>query len=155
MNNKTTVSTRYLSLLYWFMAGFVLPFFVNLVLGFILGIFLVAVPLLTSPIVSGIVFYVVGLFGLLIGIQFTSKWLGRRYVIPDAEKVARYASLYMLAIGLVLRIAGIIMNGAVQIETAAFLLTVVIFYFLSKRFIENNTAIADMSIPQAPTVPTV
>jgi hypothetical protein len=150
MKEKKASAEWYIAATHWLTAGFAIPFVLTLVLSFPL-IFLLAKYESNSNLL-GTTVALISVVGIWLGVIYSSRYLDKTYVIKDADKIINLATLYLVVVGGGFRVYGTIYAGTFHYTDLGFLIGVVVFYFVSKKYVKNNTISAPQAQPQVPTV---
>jgi hypothetical protein len=76
----------------------------------------------------------IGWFGPLVGAQF----IARKFIVTDKARITKYATLIILIIGGGYRLYGVFIMGDIFYQDFAYLISIFLFYFSSKKFLKNN-----------------
>lgn len=140
MKEKKEAKDWYIAATHWLTAGFVMPFLVNLVIGF--AIF----PLLNleSGILTLIISLVSAVLAIWLGVMYSANYLRKRYIVRDKNKVIVSATIYLFVLRVGYNIyyfwgAEKINITEVVFEAIGIILVVVLFYLFSKKYIKEDT----------------
>ncbi|TAK57411.1 hypothetical protein EPO17_02015 [Patescibacteria group bacterium] len=150
MKEKKASAEWYIAATHWLTAGFAIPFVLTLVLSVPLIVLLSKYG--NSNYLVGTVVALINILGIWLGVIYSSKYLDKTYIIKDANKIINLATLYLAVIGGGFRVYNIIHTGIFPYTDLGFLVGLVIFYMVSKKYVKNNYVSAPQPQSQVPVV---
>ncbi len=148
MKEKKASAEWYIAATHWLTAGFAIPFVLTLLLS--VPVTLLLAKYANGNYLQGTVFVLVSILGIWLGVIYSSRYLDKTYVIKDANKIINFSTAYLAIIGGGFRVYEVIQTGILHYTDLGFLVGVVVFYFVSKKYVKNNSISASQA--QVPIV---
>lgn len=145
MNQKKIKSTTYIAVIYWLLAGFLIPviggFIVTVILSPLFFISSIRTVAITGGSVGATIFQtVVVALTVWFGAWYGSRFVGRKYIISQPGKMANI-SVILTAIRIF--VPGFLFVSATAIDVISNIFLVIIFYFLSRHYLSR---VEDISV---------
>jgi len=137
MKEKKQSKDWYVAVTHYLTAGFAIPWIAALVLGIPLTILIGTNHIMFLTIVMSIIW----LLSIWLGVMYGAKYVNKTYVIKNRDHVAKLAVTYLAIIGGVYRFFILFFKGMATpliVELVFFATGVALFYFLSKKYIQND-----------------
>lgn len=133
MKQKKVSSNWYIATTHWLTSAFAIP----LILGFI---FLYIIGYIYINYKINMALLIVPFYPLVywLGAKYSASYLNRTYIIKDSNDIAKKATIIAVIIGGIYRLLQI-MGGKITIEQLAFVLSMIAFYFASKKYIKQDS----------------
>lgn len=138
MKEKKTSADWYVAATHW------LTTLITATVGGVILIFLAA--LTGSPVLVAIVSVIAWPFMVWLGVIYSSRYLDRTYIIKDAKHVVLLSTIYLVIVAGGIRLLDFMQTGIIKIEYIGFIIGLIIFYMMSRKYIKDNTI--------APEIPT-
>lgn len=142
---KKQSASWYIAATHWLTSGFVIPliltFIIVLVLGLVFGKNLESSATLiafASILYSPLVYW--------LGVMYSARYVNKKYDIKDSNEIAKLATLYLVVVGGGYRIFQIINGSGLTVEHIGFVLTVIVFYIASKKYIRSSDAVIQQGV---------
>lgn len=103
----------------------------------------------SSGILSSMIKWLILLVGLCVGAIFTSKYISQKYILNNAGKIAKLAVIYFIIIDGIHFIYSIAKKFSFSelIYIVPFAISAVVFYLLSKRYLQNTEVVEKQTNP--------
>ena len=137
MKEKKQSKDWYVAVTHYLTAGFAIPWVIVLVFGIPLTILIGTSHIMFLTIAMSIVW----LLSIWLGVMYAAKYINKTYVIKNRDHVAKLAATYLVIIGGVYRFFIFFFKGVALpliVELIFFATGVALFYFLSKKYIQND-----------------
>lgn len=164
MDTRKASAPAFIAAVHYILAGFVIPFLGGFLLGIVLGI--AGVPVGQGPL-GGLIMAPFSLLLLFLGVMYSSRFVQKRYIIPDAMQIVNLSTIYLVAIRALFMALGVafLLSAAaagtpeagalpmiVGIGIVQTILETAVFYFSSKNFFTQGSGLGmDIGAPQAQT----
>lgn len=140
MKEKKQSANWNIAATHWLTSGFAIPFLMTLVIGIPLVILIGEKNIVPLAIASQIVYF----FSIWLGVIYSSKYIAKTYIVNDKDKIANLSTIYLIIIGGGFRLYNFLTKG-IDIEfiinACGFVVVVLIFHILSKKYLKNTEAI--------------
>lgn len=148
MNEKKQSSAWYIAATHWLTSFFL----ASIMLG-LLSVFIGLFQLVTPEQAGGILFRIANLLVIIIlfwfTIQYSAKYINKKYIIDDPQMIVNLSTLYVLIVSGGLQLYSILTVGfslTSFFDLAYLLAMLAAFYMISKRFLVHS-ATAPTSTP--------
>lgn len=136
MKSKKESADWYIAATHWLTAGFAIPFVLALVLGIPLTLILGK----ENITLLAFAFIILSILSIWLGVIYSSKYLNKTYIIKNADQIVILSTIYLVLVGGGFRVYKFIQTGVFTYEYIGFAIGIIIFYFVSKKYIKNNSA---------------
>jgi hypothetical protein len=137
MKEKKQSKDWYIAATHWLTSGFAIPFLMTLIIGIPLVILIGEKNIIPLVIASQIVYF----FSIWLGIIYSSKYITKTYIVNDKDKIANLSTIYLIVLGGGFRIYNLLTKGMdieFIINACGFVVVVLIFHILSKKYLRNT-----------------
>lgn len=138
---KKQSANWYIAATHYLTAGFVIPFIGGLALGFVH--YFIVLP--QSDILALAISAVESAILICLGVVYGARFVNRRYVITDASKIVKLATIYYVVLASVGWAASLLFLSLVPVEQGVIatgitssVVNIGLFYILSKKYIQSG-----------------
>lgn len=133
MKEKKQLKSWNIAITHWLTAGFVMPFLINLLAVFVIF------PLIEieSTIQVFIIDFILALMAVWLGVVYSAKYLRRKYIIVDKNKVVILSTIYLFVIRIVYFL--VVSRENLSYEITITIIISLLFYVLSNKYIKEDT----------------
>lgn len=134
MENKKQSASWNIAATHWLTSGFVVPFIINIVVLYTFrGLGKAALPLTWIVLILPPIVY-------WLGVMYSASYINKKYIITNSNEIALLSTIYLVVIVGGFRTIGWMRSDleSILIDVAIFVISVIVFYFASKKYIKNT-----------------
>ena len=138
--NWNIAATHYLT------SGFAIPF----IMGLILGVPAAIIVGKDNAVLLTIVLSIIWLVSIWEGIMYSAKFIAKTYIVNDKNKIATLSTIYLIVLGSAFRLYNLSSKGiniSFIIDAVFFVVVVILFYILSKKYLQNTELTMNPTTP--------
>jgi hypothetical protein len=138
--NWNIAATHYLT------SGFAIPF----IMGLILGVPAAIIVGKDNAVLLTIVLSIIWLVSIWAGIMYSAKFIAKTYIVNDKNKIATLSTIYLIVLGSAFRLYNLSSKGiniSFIIDAVFFVVVVILFYILSKKYLQNTELTMNPTTP--------
>lgn len=91
-----------------------------------------------NPLIVFIASIIAWPFMIWLGVIYSVRYLNKTYVIKNAKQIVILSTIYLTIVAGGFRLYEFLQTGVIKIEYISFVVGVIIFYFLSKKYLKEN-----------------
>jgi hypothetical protein len=132
----------YIAITHWLTSSimtFVLSLILILILSVLIPLFFRSLNISALHNIFVIFYMIVYPTAMWFAVKYSAKYLNKTYVIKDANNIIKLSTIFIIILGIGVRIGTIISAKTVNFEDFAFVLAIISFYFASKKYVKENT----------------